>query len=152
MFLCLQVFVKPMPLLRIEYHHLEIHVPAGCVVLTSFDLLCLQVFITPMPLLRVAHALGLPHLRNLDEAVSIMRGAMLDVIQVRAGLKEEQNLQGFAPVIGFRVQVSASCGEQCLDVIQGGQQQILGMGGDLQAQCATLARIAADSKLCSPGL
>jgi hypothetical protein len=46
------------------------------------ELLCAQVFITPMPLLRVAHALGLPHLRNLDEAVSIMRGAMLDVIQV----------------------------------------------------------------------
>jgi hypothetical protein len=42
----------------------------------------LQVFITPMPLLRAAHAMGLPHLRNLDEAVSIMRGAMLDVIQV----------------------------------------------------------------------
>jgi hypothetical protein len=29
--------------------------------------------------------MGLPHLRNLDEAVSIMRGAMLDVIQVCAG-------------------------------------------------------------------
>lgn len=41
-----------------------------------------------MPLLRVLHALGLPHLRNLDEAVSIMRAAMLDVIAVRwlAGL------------------------------------------------------------------
>jgi hypothetical protein len=52
--------------------------------------LCLlfrQVFITPMPLLRVAHALGLPHLRNLDEAVRIMRGAMLEVIQVCAGFR-----------------------------------------------------------------
>ncbi|KAF6262648.1 cytochrome P450 [Scenedesmus sp. NREL 46B-D3] len=42
-----------------------------------------EVFITPMPLLRLAHALGLPHLRNLDEAVGIMRGAMLGVIQER---------------------------------------------------------------------
>jgi hypothetical protein len=52
-----------------------------------FDLILPQVFITPMPLLRIAHTLGLPHLRNLDEAVSIMRGAMLDVIQVRRVLQ-----------------------------------------------------------------
>jgi hypothetical protein len=41
-----------------------------------------QVFITPMPLLRLLAAAGAPHLRHLDEAVAIMRGAMLDVIQV----------------------------------------------------------------------
>jgi hypothetical protein len=40
------------------------------------------VFITPMPLLRLMAACGMPHLKNLDEAVSIMRSAMLDVIQV----------------------------------------------------------------------
>ena len=39
-------------------------------------------FITPMPLLRLMDALGVPHLKNLDEAVRIMRAAMLDVIQV----------------------------------------------------------------------
>lgn len=44
--------------------------------------LCLQVFITPMPLLRLMAACGMPHLKNLDEAVAIMRSAMLDVIQV----------------------------------------------------------------------
>lgn len=36
-----------------------------------------------MPVLWVMHALGMPHLRNLDEAVNIMRAAMLDVIQER---------------------------------------------------------------------
>ena len=41
-----------------------------------------QVFITPMPLLRFMAACGMPHLKNLDEAVNIMRAAMLDVIQV----------------------------------------------------------------------
>lgn len=44
--------------------------------------LCLQVFITPMPLLRLMAACGMPHLKNLNEAVAIMRAAMLDVIQV----------------------------------------------------------------------
>lgn len=43
----------------------------------------LQVFITPMPLLRLMAACGMPHLKNLDEAVNIMREAMLGVIQVR---------------------------------------------------------------------
>lgn len=42
-----------------------------------------QVFITPMPLLRLMSALGLPHLRNLDEAVATMRAAMLGVISDR---------------------------------------------------------------------
>lgn len=42
-----------------------------------------QVFITPMPLLRFMAACGMPHLKNLDEAVDIMRAAMLGVIQVR---------------------------------------------------------------------
>lgn len=42
-----------------------------------------QVFITPMPLLRFMAACGMPHLKNLDEAVGIMRAAMLGVIQVR---------------------------------------------------------------------
>ncbi|WIA42697.1 hypothetical protein OEZ86_008649 [Tetradesmus obliquus] len=58
-----------------------------------------EVFITPMPLLRAGHAMGLPHLRNLDEAVSVMRGAMLDVIQERrialaAGQPVPQDLLG----------------------------------------------------------
>jgi hypothetical protein len=54
-----------------------------------------QVFITPMPLLRLMAACGMPHLRNLDEAVHIMRTAMLDVIQVRpTGLFECIQLVG----------------------------------------------------------
>lgn len=36
-----------------------------------------------MPLLRLMAACGMPHLRNLDEAVGIMKTAMLDVIEVR---------------------------------------------------------------------
>jgi hypothetical protein len=40
------------------------------------------VFITPMPLLRAMAALGDRRLSDLDEAVKVMRGAMLDVIQV----------------------------------------------------------------------
>jgi hypothetical protein len=41
-----------------------------------------QVFITPMPLLRLLSALGDRRLSDLGEAVKVMRGAMLDVIQV----------------------------------------------------------------------
>lgn len=52
-----------------------------------------------MPLLRLMHLLGLPHLRNLDEAVCIMRSAMLDVIHDRRlalaeGLPVPQDLLG----------------------------------------------------------
>jgi hypothetical protein len=74
-------------LLRIAQHlatH-SVHNPAKSSLLTVWNFCFLQVFITPMPLLRIAHTLGLSLLRNLDEAVSIMRGAMLDVIQVTAG-------------------------------------------------------------------
>ncbi|EFJ41317.1 cytochrome P450 [Volvox carteri f. nagariensis] len=49
----------------------------------TFGEVLAQIFITPLPLLRVLDRLGLPHLRRLDEAVSIMRRAMLDVIQER---------------------------------------------------------------------
>jgi hypothetical protein len=49
----------------------------------TVHLLSAQVFITPMPLLRFMAACGMPHLKNLDEAVGIMRAAMLGVIQVR---------------------------------------------------------------------
>lgn len=51
--------------------------------LPLLPLLLLQVFITPMPLLRLMSACGMPHLKNIHEAVNIMREAMLGVIQVR---------------------------------------------------------------------
>eukprot|EP00878_Enallax_costatus_P019160 GHUV01020204.1.p1 GENE.GHUV01020204.1~~GHUV01020204.1.p1 ORF type:complete len:498 (+),score=145.15 GHUV01020204.1:378-1871(+) len=65
----------------------------------SFGEVLAEVFITPMPILRLMDAVGVPHLRNLDEAVRIMRAAMLDVIQERrialaAGEAVPQDLLG----------------------------------------------------------
>eukprot|EP00775_Hariotina_reticulata_P002129 gene2129-2448_t len=59
----------------------------------AFGEVLAEVFITPMPLLRLMHMLGMPHLRNLDEAVAIMRAAMLEVIQERRlALAEGKNV------------------------------------------------------------
>lgn len=60
----------------------------------------LQVFITPMPLLRVMAACGMPHLKNLDEAVNIMREAMLGVIQVCRGRPCTSGAWGVMEAIG----------------------------------------------------
>ncbi|GLC47259.1 hypothetical protein PLESTB_001835900 [Pleodorina starrii] len=49
----------------------------------TFGQVLADIFITPLPLLRLLDALGLPHLRRLDEAVGVMRAAMLEVIQER---------------------------------------------------------------------
>jgi len=65
----------------------------------TFGEVLAQVFITPLPLLRALHLLGAPHLRNLDEAVNVMRTSMLGVIQERrqalaAGQPVPQDLLG----------------------------------------------------------
>ena len=60
--------------------HLHTHTP-------SHRCLCLcPPPLPPLPSLlgQVLDKLGLPHLRQLDKAVAIMRQAMLDVIHVRA--------------------------------------------------------------------
>ncbi|GIL57873.1 hypothetical protein Vafri_13130 [Volvox africanus] len=49
----------------------------------TFGEVLAEIFITPLPLLRFLDRIGFPHLRRLDEAVRIMRQAMLDVVQVR---------------------------------------------------------------------
>ncbi|PNW87838.1 hypothetical protein CHLRE_01g003850v5 [Chlamydomonas reinhardtii] len=49
----------------------------------TFGEVLAQVFITPLPLLKAMDRLGAPHLRQLGEAVSVMRAAMLDVIAER---------------------------------------------------------------------
>ncbi|KAG2435417.1 hypothetical protein HYH02_011918 [Chlamydomonas schloesseri] len=49
----------------------------------TFGEVLAQVFITPLPLLQAMERLGLPHLRQLGEAVGVMRAAMLDVIAER---------------------------------------------------------------------
>lgn len=48
----------------------------------TFGQILADIFITPMPLLRVLDRLGLPHLRQLEEAVDTMRSSMLAVIEV----------------------------------------------------------------------
>ncbi|KAG2490073.1 hypothetical protein HYH03_011538 [Edaphochlamys debaryana] len=51
----------------------------------TFGEVLAQIFITPLPLLKALDRLGLPHLKRLDEAVTVMRASMLDVIQERRG-------------------------------------------------------------------
>jgi hypothetical protein len=85
-----------------------------------------------MPLLRVMAACGMPHLRNLDEAVNIMRSAMLDVIQVHnttAGLLASLCVVAALPACGTRpVRVQELCGLQELCGVQGlrGLQELCG--------------------------
>jgi hypothetical protein len=74
--------------------------------------LCLQVFITPMPLLRLMAACGMPHLKNLDEAVAIMRSAMLDVIQVGFEAAGFTGFSGF--LVGFESKVAVHERVDCL--------------------------------------
>ncbi|GLI63266.1 hypothetical protein VaNZ11_006170 [Volvox africanus] len=63
----------------------------------TFGEVLAEIFITPLPLLRILDWVGFPHLRRLDEAVSIMRQTMLDVVQERrsalaAGLAGKDDL------------------------------------------------------------
>ncbi|GIL78304.1 hypothetical protein Vretifemale_7752 [Volvox reticuliferus] len=63
----------------------------------TFGEVLAEIFITPLPLLRILDRVGFPQLRRLDEAVSIMRQAMLDVVQERrsalaAGLPGKDDL------------------------------------------------------------
>ncbi|GFR44797.1 hypothetical protein Agub_g6132, partial [Astrephomene gubernaculifera] len=58
----------------------------------TFGQVLADVFITPLPLLKLLDRLGAPQLRQLAEAVRVMRGEMLGVIQERrAALASDQS-------------------------------------------------------------
>lgn len=91
--------------------------------------LLLQVFITPMPLLRLMAACGMPHLRNLDEAVNIMREAMLDVIQVGflfvGGMPCTVGLSGRSGGLGSQQYVGVACCDAQWTVQEPSQEALL---------------------------
>eukprot|EP00198_Chlamydomonas_reinhardtii_P014407 XP_001703744.1 cytochrome P450 [Chlamydomonas reinhardtii] len=78
----------------------------------TFGEVLAQVFITPLPLLKAMDRLGAPHLRQLGEAVSVMRAAMLDVIAATEddgrGLSDEELWEDVHDIMGAGHETTAT--------------------------------------------